>query len=167
MPPEDRDPKGKVPSWRVREIRESKDREIQRLQAELEQVRSGKPAQATQPAARAAEPEQEHAALIQEIEASDPVVKDLSAKLAAVQHLVETAPEELTKYFRNADHMALEIAKWTATRQSRIDGAIARRVCVLRPSRIALTIGPLKRISNCVASSPTHEGNLNRVVDAL
>lgn len=127
VPPEDRDPKGKVPSWRVREIREAKDREIQRLQAELEQVRSGKPAQATQPAARAAEPEQEHAALIQEIEAADPVVKDLSAKLAAVQHLVETAPEELTKYFRNADHMALEVAKWTATRQSRIDGVIARR----------------------------------------
>ena len=127
VPPEDRDPKGKVPSWRVREIRESKDREIQRLQAELEQVRSGKPAQATQPAPRAAEPEQEHAALIQEIEAADPVVKDLSAKLAAVQHLVETAPEELTKYFRNADHMALEVAKWTATRQSRIDGVIARR----------------------------------------
>ena len=127
VPPEDRDPKGKVPSWRVREIREAKDREIQRLQAELDQVRSGKPAQATQPAPRAADPEQEHAALIQEIEAADPVVKDLSAKLAAVQHLVETAPEELTKYFRNADHMALEVAKWTATRQSRIDGAIARR----------------------------------------
>ena len=130
VPPEDRDPKGKVPSWRVREIREAKDREIQRLQAELDQVRGGgasKPTQTqpTQPAARA--PQTEHDALIQEITESDPVVQDLDAKLAAVQHLVETAPEELTKYFRNADHMALEVAKWTATRQSRIDGAIARR----------------------------------------
>lgn len=129
VPPEDRDPKGKVPSWRVREIREAKDREIQRLQAELDQVRGGasKPAQtqSTQPAARA--PQTEHDALIQEITESDPVVQELDAKLAAVQHLVETAPEELVKYFRNADHMALEVAKWTATRQSRIDGVIARR----------------------------------------
>lgn len=130
VPPEDRDPKGKVPSWRVREIREAKDREIQRLQAELDQVRGGgasKPAQtqSAQPAARA--PQTDHDALIQEITESDPVVQELDAKLAAVQHLVETAPEELVKYFRNADHMALEVAKWTATRQSRIDGAIARR----------------------------------------
>lgn len=124
VPPEDRDPKGKVPSWRVREIRAQKDAEIQRLQAELDAARTGKPAASAQPAAKPASPED---AAIQEITATDLVIQDFDAKLQAVRHLVENAPEELPNYFRNADHMALEVAQWTAARQARIDGALARR----------------------------------------
>lgn len=127
VPPEDRDPKGKVPSWRVREIRAQKDAEIQRLQAELEAVKSGKaPAQQQPQAAQrplAATPDDE---LIQAITERDPVIQDCDAKLQAIQVLVETAPEELTKYFRNADHMAAEIAKLTATRQTRINTTISQ-----------------------------------------
>lgn len=125
VPPEDRDPKGKVPSWRVREIREKADKEIAQLRAENEALKASppKPADQRQAPATDSDPRQQAAAQIAE---TDPVVKDCDAKLAAIQNLVENAPEELPKYFRNADHMAAEVAKLTSVREARVNSALDR-----------------------------------------
>lgn len=127
VPPEDRDPKGKVPSWRVREIREQKDREIAQLRAENEALKAApaKPADQRQAApSPTSDPRQQ---LETQIAETDPVVKDCDAKLSAIQNLIETAPEELPKYFRNADHMNAEIARLTALRTTQVNSMLHLR----------------------------------------
>lgn len=126
VPPEDRDPKGKVPSWRVREIREKADREIAQLRAENEALKAAppKPANQLQTTSPDSDPRQQAAAQIAE---TDPVVKDCDAKLAAIQNLVENAPEELPKYFRNGDHLQAEITRLTALRTTQINSTLHQR----------------------------------------
>ena len=116
VPPEDRDPKGKVPSWRVREIREQKDKEIQRLQAELEAVRSGKAPAQQQPAKE--QPAQP--GVDPEIQA-DPTVKDCSEKLDIIYGLLEQKNyDELGKHFSSAEHLNATISMLVSQRESRI-----------------------------------------------
>lgn len=128
---DDKDSKGRIPSWRVREIREQKDKEIeaarkeaQEAREELARVRSGASAK-DQPAVDPAVA-QDRERVIAVISERDPVIKDANAKLEAIQYLVENKPEELVNYFRNADHMAAEVAKLTSLRETRINAHLDR-----------------------------------------
>lgn len=128
---DDKDSKGRIPSWRVREIREQKDKEIEaarkeaaEAKAELERVRSGAPAK-DQPAVDPAVA-QDRERVIAVISERDPVIKDANAKLEAIQYLVENKPDELVNYFRNADHMAAEVAKLTSLRETRLNAHLER-----------------------------------------